>query len=115
MKKISRRSAGLLLVPLLLGVLGGAVACSKSKDKTAKGAKLESFETVLGKLSVPPGNPQTPAKIELGKLLFFDPRLSGNKQISCATCHDPAKGFTTPVARFLGPKGDLGRNTPTAW
>ena len=115
MKKIGWSRTGLLLVPLVLGLVGGAVACSKSKDKAAKGDKLESFETVLGKLSVPPGNPQTPAKIELGKLLFFDPRLSGNKQISCASCHDPAKGFTTPVARFVGPKGELGRNTPTVW
>jgi cytochrome c peroxidase len=108
-------SAGLLLLPLLSGLIGGAVACSKSKSNEVKGPKLEPFETVLGKLPVPPGNPQTPAKIELGKLLFFDARLSGNQKISCATCHDPAQGFTLPVARFVGPKGELGRNTPTIW
>lgn len=75
----------------------------------------EPFEAVLGELPVPAGNPQTPAKIALGEVLFFDPRLSGNNQISCATCHDPKQGFTTNEARFVGPKGELGRNTPTVW
>lgn len=42
---------------------------------------------------IPPGNPQTPQKVELGRLLFFDPRLSGDGGISCASCHDPAKGW----------------------
>lgn len=47
----------------------------------------------LPMLPVPRGNPQTPQKVELGKLLFFDPRLSGDGSISCATCHDPVKGW----------------------
>ena len=38
-------------------------------------------------------NPQTAAKIELGKQLYFEPRLSGNNWISCATCHNPVLGF----------------------
>src|SRR5688572_30531903 len=33
-------------------------------------------------------------KIRLGKMLFFDPRLSGSNQISCSTCHDPEKAWT---------------------
>lgn len=36
----------------------------------------------------------TPEKIELGRLLFFDKRLSGDNSISCATCHMPALAFT---------------------
>ncbi len=42
---------------------------------------------------IPQGNPQTPQKVELGKLLFFDPRLSGDGGVSCASCHDSVKGW----------------------
>ncbi len=55
----------------------------------AKEPKLEP----LPELSIPKDNPQTKIKIELGKLLYFDPRLSGDGSTSCATCHDPNQGF----------------------
>jgi cytochrome c peroxidase len=63
---------------------------------------------------VPEDNPITPAKIELGKLLYFDPRLSVDGTISCATCHDPQKAFTDhrPVARGVGDEEGR-RNSPT--
>ncbi|MCL7986611.1 cytochrome-c peroxidase [Sphingobacterium sp. lm-10] len=48
---------------------------------------------VLGKVRYPIDNPFTEAKSQLGKLLFFDRRLSASKQISCASCHDPQLGF----------------------
>jgi cytochrome c peroxidase len=38
-----------------------------------------------------------PAQVEMGRRLFFDPRLSGNNAISCASCHDPKQGFTRQV------------------
>jgi len=47
----------------------------------------------LPAVPIPQGNPQTPQKVELGKLLFFDPRLSGDGSISCASCHDPVTGW----------------------
>jgi cytochrome c peroxidase len=47
----------------------------------------------LGPPSAPPDNPQTPEKIALGKLLFFDTRLSGDASVSCATCHEPSSGW----------------------
>lgn len=40
--------------------------------------------------------------IDLGKVLFFDPRLSGNKSRSCATCHNPALGFGDGMALTMG-------------
>ena len=53
-----------------------------------------------------------PAAIALGQRLFFDPRLSGNGAIACATCHDPARGWTDGRPRAMGlVPGD--RNTPT--
>ncbi|MHA1538584.1 MAG: cytochrome-c peroxidase [Alphaproteobacteria bacterium] len=55
----------------------------------------------LGKVPVPPDNPQTKAKIALGLLLFFDPRLSGDASTSCASCHEPKQGwaFGDPLSR----------------
>ena len=43
---------------------------------------------------VPADNPMTAAKVELGRRLFYDTRLSANGQQSCATCHEQARAFT---------------------
>ncbi len=48
---------------------------------------------VLPQATLPPDNPITDAKVELGKLLFFDPRMSANSSISCASCHEPTRGW----------------------
>lgn len=45
-------------------------------------------------MKIPADNPMSPEKAELGKLLFFDPILSGDNKISCAHCHHPEKGFS---------------------
>ncbi len=53
-------------------------------------------------------------KAELGKRLFFDPKLSGDAAISCATCHQPDKAFTDGLALSKAYPGSKGfRNTPT--
>jgi cytochrome c peroxidase len=54
----------------------------------------------------PKDNPTTPEKVALGKLLFFDPRLSGDNKMSCATCHRPDKAFSDglPQAKSAGGK-----------
>jgi cytochrome c peroxidase len=53
--------------------------------------------------------------IQLGKRLFFDPRLSVNKSVSCATCHDPKKAFSDglPVSKSLEHDKPLTRNSPS--
>lgn len=62
----------------------------------------------------PAANPQTPEKIELGKKLFFDRRLSGDGTMSCSTCHDPEKGFSDDLAISLSyPTTRNWRNSPT--
>ncbi len=56
----------------------------------------------------------TPARAELGKLLFFDGRLSSNGKVSCASCHDPAHAYSGAGAFSPGVTGRLtGRHTPT--
>lgn len=59
-------------------------------------------------------NPSTPEKVALGRMLFFDPRLSGSGVISCGTCHNPALGWGDALPKGLGHMGNrLGRHTPT--
>jgi len=63
---------------------------------------------------VPEQNPQTPEKIELGKKLFFDRRLSGDGTMSCVTCHDPEHAFTDGLDISLSyPTTRNWRNAPT--
>jgi cytochrome c peroxidase len=63
----------------------------------------------------PVGNPPTAAKVHLGRMLFFDPVLSANRRIACATCHDPAHGFADPRGFSTGVTGEtLPRDTPSA-
>jgi cytochrome c peroxidase len=62
----------------------------------------------------PPENQMTPERIELGKMLFFDPRLSGSGSVSCATCHNPALGWSDGLPTAVGgSKTPLSRHTPT--
>jgi len=63
----------------------------------------------------PKDNKLTPERIELGKLLYFDVRLSSSEKISCATCHHPKQGWTdlVPVSKAVGHEGATGpRNSP---
>ena len=63
----------------------------------------------------PADNPITKEKIELGKQLFFDPILSANNKISCASCHSPRKGFADGLDRSNGFTAEIKtrRNAPT--
>jgi cytochrome c peroxidase len=63
---------------------------------------------------IPPGNPQTESKIELGRKLFFDKRMSEDGSTSCATCHDPAKAYSDGRPTALGiNQTPLSRRTPS--
>ena len=77
---------------------------------TGSAGHLEPFKYT----PVPESNPQTPEKIELGKMLFFDRRLSGDGTMSCATCHIPEMGFSDGQAISLNyPTTKNWRNSPT--
>ncbi|MED5619395.1 cytochrome-c peroxidase [Ideonella sp. BN130291] len=68
----------------------------------------------LAKPPMPADNASTPARVELGKALFFDPRLSGNGAMSCASCHNPSLGWSDGLKTAVGWGGKvLGRATPT--
>jgi cytochrome c peroxidase len=77
---------------------------------TLHATHLESLKTP----PVPSDNPQTPEKIELGKKLFFDRRLSGDGTMSCVTCHDPETGYSDGLAISLSyPTTKNWRNSAT--
>ena len=57
--------------------------------------------------AVPADNPITTEKVELGRLLFFDTRLSGDSTISCSSCHQPEYAFTDGRARAVGIDGSI--------
>jgi len=62
----------------------------------------------------PKDNPYTPAKADLGRLLYFEKRISADGTLSCASCHHPAKGFTDQAKFSTGVKGQVGGiNSPT--
>lgn len=98
------RSRWLVFVPVLAAV---AVACTRPSSVVSR---LDA-EQVLGPVPVPTGNPQTPEKVELGKLLFFDPRLSADNSFACATCHAPDKGWSDGLPRSASPGGEMERNS----
>ena len=76
-------------------------------------ASAGSLEPVKA-VPIPAQNAQTLEKIELGKKLFFDRRLSGDGTMSCSTCHDPEKGFSDDLAISLSyPTTRNWRNSPT--
>ena len=63
---------------------------------------------------IPASNPMTRGKVELGKQLYFEPRVSKDGTVSCASCHDPAKGWTDNRKSSVGIKGQVGgRSAPT--
>ena len=73
-----------------------------------------------------PDNPSSPERAELGRLLFFDPVLSGDNAVSCATCHHPDLGFSDGRSQAMGVDGTgfgpartggrlARRHSPTVW
>jgi cytochrome c peroxidase len=58
---------------------------------------------------VPADNPITPAKVDLGRHLFYDTRLSANQTQSCATCHEQGRAFTDGKAGSVGSTGEVNR------
>lgn len=71
---------------------------------------------LLPAVTFPSDNPSNPAKVELGKFLFYDPRLSVSGQVACANCHDPQLGWGDGKSLAFGHDRKLGgRNAMTLW
>lgn len=113
----------LFLLMILLSV--SLIACSSANSQEKLVEKVDLDDVIdmllsnellvpLGEVPIPEDNTMTPAVLELGKVLFFDHRLSGNNEVSCQTCHDPELGYGDGQATFTKIDGTLGlRNSPT--
>ena len=92
---------------LIASLLAGAAA-------SAQGAvQWQSLPTAA---PAPPDNPTTPAKTQLGKMLFFDPRLSSTGTVSCFSCHNIMEGGDDHRPVSIGVEAQRGgRNAPTVF
>lgn len=87
---------------------------SKIQDEPLKVEVPKGLNELVTGANVPASNPLTKGKYELGRQLYFDPRLSVDGTVSCATCHNPDKGWTDNLPVSFGFQGKVGgRSAPT--
>lgn len=112
----SLRTFTLLTVFSILSVAAVAVtarAFASDELMTAAQALFKPIPTAPPALA---GNPATPAKVELGKMLYFDPRLSASHTISCNSCHNVGLGGVDTGETSIGHRWQRGgRNSPTVF
>ena len=83
-------------------LLIGVVACQKAAQNPTTANDLAALPLVAPAAA---GNASSPEKIALGRALFWDPVLSGGKDVSCATCHHPATGYADALDVSIGANG----------
>jgi cytochrome c peroxidase len=99
------------LIVLAAGALSAGPALAQT-DLLARAR--QQFQPIPAQPPALPGNPASPAKVELGKMLYFDPRLSASHAISCNSCHDVGRGGVDEQSTSLGHRWQHGgRNAPT--
>lgn len=98
---------------LAAALLTGSGAAQAADDDLMQRAQ-EMFKPIPEEPPELEGNPRTPAKVQLGKMLFFDTRLSGGHTISCNTCHQLSMGGDDGNETSRGHQAQKGpRNSPT--
>ena len=110
---VSRRAVVALVPSALLAALAVA-GDARVDDRPAPSDRVAddaafAFDLPAGFPAprVPPDNPMTTAKVELGRRLFHDPRLSGPGTLACSGCHRPELAYTDGRAQAVGVAGDL--------
>ncbi|UCB54424.1 MAG: c-type cytochrome [Thiotrichales bacterium] len=79
-------------------------------------ANAMQWQALPGTAPAPADNPTTEAKVELGKMLFMDPRFSSTGTVSCNSCHNVMEGGDDSRSVSMGVHGKTGgRNAPTVW
>lgn len=110
-----------LRTTLIITSLLGACALALFPPQTNRDLASSNEETELKaayrrpeQIPYPKANPFSEAKYQLGKRLFFDPRLSKSNLISCSSCHNPALSWTDGLSKSLGHGGKpVSRRAPT--
>ncbi len=100
---------------LALALLGACADDGRAKGVPSTDAQAAAFSWSLPlglpEPPVPDDNPMTEAKVELGRHLFYEPRLSVNGESSCGSCHLPSLSFTDGRAQAEGTTGELHRRS----
>ena len=106
---INRAAISLALAAVILAVLGVSAVYLTSGPATDDG------ESGVGGVEAAPGLRLAATQVELGRLLFYDGRLSGDGSTSCATCHDPNNAYMdgAPLSAGYSRGNPYFRNTPT--
>jgi cytochrome c peroxidase len=108
---------GTLIFGATIAVCGSAAHDGANPTETSTRARSHPFLSQYirpADVPFPKDNAYTPARDRLGRLLFFDPRLSGSNWISCASCHNPGLSWGDGLPRAIGHgMQTLGRRTPT--
>jgi cytochrome c peroxidase len=95
-------------------LLCASASAAASEPSSAELGALKATYRRPVEIPFPKQNPYTSEKAALGKALYFDPRLSGNQNMNCASCHNPSFGWEAPLRGAIGSQsGALSRNTPT--
>ena len=95
---------------LIASMLCSAAALAESSAEGSARAFIGEYRRPVE----PPAGLGSPEKTELGRMLFFDPRLSASGIVSCATCHNPALSWGDGLPRAVGHgMKNLGRRSPT--
>ena len=111
--RFSPRTSIAVSALLLLGVVSLPAQAEAGPVFQAGDASLQKW-LLPDTPPYPEGNKPTKARVELGKKLFFDPRVSGDGSTSCASCHSPLFGWSDGLATAKGLQGQmLGRASPT--
>jgi len=97
-----------------LTVLSLILAPAVAGADTLRDHALTLFAPLPDRVEAVEGVAVTPERVELGRMLFFDPRLSDTGQFACATCHNPATGGDSNRATSIGHAWQTGpQNAPT--
>ena len=100
------------LVLMMAGVAVAGTAMAADDELMSRAQAL--FKPIPDSPPELEGNPSTPAKVELGKMLYFEPRLSESHTISCNSCHLIGLGGVDMLETSIGHRWQLGgRNSPT--
>ena len=111
MRRMPNLNSGGHATAVAIAVAASALALGITSTAAPRAQEPPTFAALPARVDAPADNPTTPEKVALGRLLFWDPILSGSEDIACATCHHPDFGYTDgrdlPIGtggRGLGPK-----------
>jgi cytochrome c peroxidase len=108
-----------LISAMAIGALAAMIGCAPAPQEAKKeAAPAYKAPSVPGyqDMAVPTANPISKAKVDLGHMLYYDKRVSGDQSRSCYSCHVKEKGLTDGLATAVGAyEAKLTRSAPTMW